>query len=199
MLKDAFKDYRSRLVDAMNSFDLSLVFKLAEEVLSARQENKHIFLCGNGGSAANAIHIANDFVCLISRSNKKGIRATALSSNQAVFTCLGNDIGYENIFSFQLETLGKEGDILIALSGSGNSPNILKAVHTAKDLKIRSYAILGFDGGKCLNLVDVPIHFSVNDMQISEDLQLIVGHMVMQNLIKQISGEQDARKNRCHR
>ena len=95
-------------------------------------------------------------------------------------TCLGNDIGYENIFSFQLETLGAKGDILIALSGSGNSPNILNAINAAKRMGIKSYAILGFNGGKCLSLADVSIHFPVNDMQIAEDLQLITGHMLMQ-------------------
>lgn len=178
MPKKLIKDYQNRLINCMQSFDWSKVAQLAQKILLIQKEDRHIFLCGNGGSAANAMHIANDLLYL--RSRGKGIKVAALPANQAVLTCLANDAGYENIFSFQLEQLGKEGDILIVLSGSGNSPNILKAVNIAKKMRISTCAILGFDGGKCLSLVDIPIHFPINDMQIAEDLQLIVGHMVMQ-------------------
>ena len=180
MLKNIFEDYRNRLINCTQSFDWSPVARLAQKILSAKKGNKHLFLCGNGGSAANAMHIANDLLYLQSKWKNAGINVTALPANQAVLTCLANDTGYENIFSFQLEQLGKKGDILIVLSGSGNSPNILKAVDTAKKMRISTCAILGFDGGKCLSLVDIPIHFPINDMQIAEDLQLIVGHMLMQ-------------------
>lgn len=182
MPKEFIKDYQNRLIDCMQSFDWSPVMRLGQNILSIRKKDKHIFLCGNGGSAANAMHIANDLLYL--RAKGKGIKVTALPANQAVLTCLANDTGYEKIFSFQLEQLGKKGDILIVLSGSGNSPNILKAVDTAKKMRISTCAILGFDGGKCLSLVDIPIHFPVNDMQIAEDLQLMVGHMLMQWLKK---------------
>lgn len=183
-MNDIFKDYQKRLCDCLLSFDWTPVSRLAKDMKLAMQKGKHIFLCGNGGSAANAIHMANDFLCSFARINGKGIKVTALSSNQAVLTCLGNDIGYENIFSFQLETLAEEGDILVVLSGSGNSPNVLKAVKTAKRKRIKTYAIVGYDGGKCLELVDVPIHFAIDDMQILEDLQLVVGHMLLQGLSK---------------
>jgi D-sedoheptulose 7-phosphate isomerase len=95
-------------------------------------------------------------------------------------TCLANDVGYESIFSEQLAVQAQAGDLLIALSGSGNSPNIVRVIEQAKEMNVKSYAILGFTGGKCKELVDVPIHFPVNDMQIAEDMQLIVGHMMMQ-------------------
>lgn len=189
MINNGFKDYQSRLVDCMRSFDWFPVSKLAKELLLAYREGRQVFLCGNGGSAANAIHISNDFLCLQAKIKGKGIKVTALPANQAVITCLANDIGYEDIFSFQLERLGSEGDILIVLSGSGNSPNILKAVDTAKKMGISTYAILGFDGGKCLSSVDTAIHFPVSDMQIAEDLQLIVGHMLMQWLKKSMLDE----------
>lgn len=183
MRDDIFADYQKRLCDCLSSFDWSPVHKLAKDIRLAWKEGKHVFLCGNGGSAANAIHIANDLLYLMAKNKKKGIKVTALTANQSILTCLGNDIGYENIFSFQLETLGEEGDVLVVLSGSGNSPNILNAVRSAKRKKIKTYGILGFNGGRSLELVDVPIHFAVNDMQISEDLQLITGHMLMQWLI----------------
>ena len=185
MPENVFGDYQYRLVNCMQSFDWLPVLKLAKEIQSASKKGSHVFLCGNGGSAANAMHIANDFLNLESKAKGKGINATALPANQAVLTCLANDIGYEHIFSFQLENLGKKGDILIVLSGSGNSPNILNAVDTARKKGILSCAILGFDGGRCLSLADIVIHFPVNDMQIAEDLQLIAGHMLMQWLKKQ--------------
>ena len=184
MPDNIFEDYKRHLFSCLDALDLSAVYKLAEDIKLSWKEEKSIFLCGNGGSAANAIHIANDLLYKTAEIYGRGIKATALSANQAILTCLGNDVGYENIFSKQLETLGKEGDLLIVLSGSGNSANILKIIDTAKKRKIKTYAFLGFDGGRCLKLVDVPIHFAVNDMQIAEDLQLIVGHMLMQWLAK---------------
>jgi len=187
MAKEFMEDYQNRLINCMQSFDWSPVAQLAQKILFAQKESKHVFLCGNGGSAANAMHIANDLLYL--RAKGKGIKVMALPANQAVLTCLANDIGYENIFSFQLEQLGQEGDILIVLSGSGNSKNILKAIDIAKKMRIPTCAILGFDGGKCLNLVDIPIHFPINDMQIAEDLQLVVGHMLMQWLNRGTSDE----------
>jgi len=174
MPKELINDYQKRLINCIQSFDWAPVVRLAKKIQLVQKEGRHIFLCGNGGSAANAIHIANDLMYL------KRMKVTALPANQAVLTCLANDIGYENIFSFQLEQLGKEGDILIVLSGSGNSPNILKAAETAKKMRISTCAILGFDGGKCSGLIDIPIHFPINDMQIAEDLQLMIGHMLMQ-------------------
>ena len=93
--------------------------------------------------------------------------------------------GYDQIFSLQLAVLAREGDVLIVLSGSGNSPNILKALEEAKAIGMTSYAVLGFAGGKAKALADVPIHFRVDDMQIAEDAQMIVGHMLMQWLYGQ--------------
>lgn len=184
MPKKIIKDYQNRLINCLQSFDWSPVIRLGKSMLSIQKKDRHIFLCGNGGSAVNAMHIANDLLCFQSRNKGKGIKVTALPANQAVLTCLANDVGYENIFSFQLEQLGKKGDMLIVLSGSGNSLNVLKAIATAKQKGILTCAILGFSGGKCLKLADIPIHFPINDMQIVEDLQLIVGHMLMQWLKK---------------
>jgi len=91
-----------------------------------------------------------------------------------------NDIGYDAIFSAQLAVQARRGDVLIALSGSGNSANVLKALEQAKSMGVKTYAILGYTGGKAKTMADVPIHFPVDDMQLSEDLQLVVGHMIMQ-------------------
>ena len=143
-----------------------------------------VFICGNGGSAGNAIHIANDYLYGIAKRPGGGLRVNALSANPAVLTCLANDIGYEHIYSEQLSVMANADDLLIVLSGSGNSPNIVAALEQAKAMNIKSYALLGFSGGRSKELADVAIHFPIDDMQISEDLQLIVGHMLMQWLYK---------------
>jgi len=155
---------------------------LAGELDAARTEGRQIFLCGNGGSAANAIHWANDLIFGAGKTGRGGLRAHALPANAAVATCLANDLSYEQVFSAQLRVLGTAGDLLIVLSGSGNSPNILRAIEMARQMGIRSWAVLGFDGGKALQLADCVIHFEVADMQIAEDCQMILGHMVTRHL-----------------
>jgi D-sedoheptulose 7-phosphate isomerase len=97
---------------------------------------------------------------------------------------LANDVDYASIFSLQLAVQAREGDVLIVLSGSGNSPNIVKALDEARTLRMKSFAVLGYSGGKAKALADVAIHFAIDDMQIAEDMQLVVGHMIMQWLCK---------------
>ena len=178
--KDLILGYSSRLQEVLASSDWSSVNLLAQDMLRCWQEKRQVFFCGNGGSAGNAVHLANDFLYGIAKKTGGGLKVQALSANSAVMTCLANDVGYESIFSEQLAVQAQAGDLLIALSGSGNSPNIVRVIEQAKAMDVRSYAILGFTGGKCKGLADVPIHFPVNDMQIAEDMQLIVGHMMMQ-------------------
>lgn len=175
-----FAEYASRLQTVLSAADWSGVASLAEDMLERWKSGRQVFLCGNGGSAGNAIHLANDYLYGIAKRSGGGMKVLALPANSAVLTCLANDIGYEQIFSEQLAVQANKGDLLIALSGSGNSPNIVSAIERAKTMGIKSYAILGYSGGKCKSLADVAIHFPVDDMQISEDLQLVVGHMLMQ-------------------
>lgn len=177
---DFFTDYSSRLQATLATAEWSGVSQLAAEIHACWLQKKQVFFCGNGGSAGNAIHLANDLLYGIAKRPGGGLRVNALSANPAVITCLANDIGYDRIYSEQLSVLASPGDVLIVLSGSGNSPNIVAALEQAKAMKVKSYAILGFTGGRCKQLADVPIHFPVDDMQISEDLQLVVGHMLMQ-------------------
>lgn len=184
-INNHFHDYAQRLSNVLASTDWSGVERLAQSIRKAWVSERQVFLCGNGGSAGNAIHLANDYIYGVAKTTGGGIKAVALSANSAVLTCLANDVGYDSIYSEQLAVLADEGDVLVVLSGSGNSPNIVKALEMARARKITTYAILGFDGGRCKGLADVAIHFPVNDMQIAEDLQLIVGHMVMQSLYNQ--------------
>jgi D-sedoheptulose 7-phosphate isomerase len=175
-----FSGYASRLQESLACAEWSGVAELAADIYACWLQKKQVFICGNGGSAGNAIHLANDLLYGIAKRPGGGLRVNALSANQAVITCLANDIGYDRIYSEQLSVMANPDDVLIVLSGSGNSPNIVAALEQAKAMNVKSYAILGFSGGRSKKLADVPIHFLVDDMQISEDLQLVVGHMLMQ-------------------
>lgn len=184
-IEGCFASYAGRLNAVLATSDWSGVATLARDMQRAWVGGHQVFLCGNGGSAGNAIHLANDFVYGIARRTGGGIKALALSANPAVMTCLANDVGYDHIYGEQLAVQGREGDVLIVLSGSGNSPNILNVLERARAMRIRSYAILGYGGGRSKDVADVAIHFPVDDMQIAEDMQLIVGHMLMQWLYDQ--------------
>ena len=179
-----FSDYVNKLTSVLENSDWSAVSKLSEDLFTCWKNGNQVFLCGNGGSAGNASHLANDFIYGVAKSKGKGIRAISLSDNGSILTCLANDVGYDSIFTEQLAVLANPNDILIALSGSGNSGNIISVLQEAKLIGVKSYAILGFNGGECKKLADQAIHFEINDMQISEDLQLIVGHMLMKFLYK---------------
>ena len=180
----AAKQYLSRLKASFSDEILESVELLAREIRQAWIDGRNVFICGNGGSAANAMHMANDFHYGIGACGPAptlpGLRVEALSANAGVITCLANDTGYKNIYAHQLQVKGRPGDLLIALSGSGNSPNIVKALEIASIQKMKTFAILGYSGGRCIELAQHPIHFEVDDMQIAEDTQLVVGHLCMQ-------------------
>ena len=174
------KDYAERLTMTLTQGSLEQVPSLCHALREAWKEDRTIYLCGNGGSAGNAIHIANDLMYGAGVSVGGGLRVEALSANVAILTCLANDGSYDDIFAEQLKVKADAGDVLIVLSGSGNSPNIIKALEIGKAKGMKTFAVLGYSGGQCKNLAAHSIHFEVDDMQIAEDLQLIVGHMCMQ-------------------
>ena len=176
-----FYEYAATLANFLQDIDFDSVERLAKDI--KEYQDKKVFICGNGGSAANASHICNDLVSC-------GIDIFSLSCNQAVLTCIANDDGYEHVFSKQLlkiprnPILRQVPTLLIVLSGSGNSKNIILALKKAKELKMLTWAIVGYDGGEAKKIADNCLHFNINDMQIAEDCQLIVGHMIMRYLCK---------------
>ncbi len=183
LMNYVFQHYNDKLHHALTAIDSACCEKLTQDIQDAWHEDRQILICGNGGSAANALHWANDLVFgLACGSGKSGMKALALPANQAVMTCLGNDIGYENVYQEQVRVYGKQGDILLVMSGSGNSPNILNALSEAKDKGMRTHGIFGFDGGHGLNMVDNVIHIAVDDMQIAEDAQIILGHFITRKI-----------------
>ena len=183
-----FCGYAKKLSNILESYDWKKVETLAQDIGVGWKENRQLFFCGNGGSAGNAVHLANDFLYGVGGNNLSGMKVEALSANPSVLTCLGNDIGFEEIFSEQLRSKAESGDLLIVLSGSGNSKNVVRALEVGNEIGMKTVAILGYSGGQCLNLAQLSIHCSIDDMQICEDLQLIIGHMCMQWLNKKSRG-----------
>tara|TARA_B100000989_G_scaffold284895_1_gene252133 strand:+ start:670 stop:1284 length:615 start_codon:yes stop_codon:yes gene_type:complete len=184
------KNYVDKLGNSFTEEVLTNIEQLSKLIKDIWINGKRVFICGNGGSSANAQHVANDFIYGIGNSknnvsqNIKGVKIEALTSNSNIITCLANDIGYENIFSYQLDVKASSGDLLIVLSGSGNSPNVINALKMAKKKGLHSCAILGYSGGLCKELCDLPIHFEINDMEISEDCQMIIFNIIKQWLIR---------------
>ncbi len=178
-MKEIFNNYKTSINNLLAGEKIIQIELLSKSLLNVWKNKKQVFICGNGGSAGNAIHLANDFNYGIDKKSGVGLRIDALPANQSIITCIANDEGYEYIFSQQLKAKAQAGDVLIVLSGSGNSPNVVKALEVANQMGLKTFAVLGFSGGKCKELAQVPIHFAIDDMQISEDLQTIVGHMCM--------------------
>ncbi len=184
MNTNAFNSYASRMTEIVRTYDWSRLLPLAQTLREAIVDRKWVYLCGNGGSAANAMHLANDYLYGIAKKTGLGLRVDALPDNPAVITCLANDISYSEIFAQQLVVRAEKDDVLIVLSGSGQSPNVVRALEVGRRLGMKTFAIVGFSGGRCKELADYLIHFPVDDMQLCEDLQLVAGHMVMQWLLQ---------------
>ena len=182
-MKNIIQKYKINLLKTINSPNLvAEIENLYKEIFKTWKLNKNIYICGNGGSAGNANHIANDFTYGAGIKNKKGVRIESLSANPSVITCLANDIDYANIYSEQLKVKANKNDLLIILSGSGNSPNVVNALKVGNKLQMRTFAIVGYSGGKCAKIAQKKVFFKIADMQISEDLQLSVLHMCMKKL-----------------
>lgn len=184
-MKQNIENYFAKLSWALTLDAKKQIPILGQALHDAWKTGHAIYLCGNGGSAGNAIHLANDLLYGAGKRNGVGIRVESLSANSAVLTCLANDIGYEQIYAEQLRVKANPRDVLVVFSGSGNSPNIIKALEMGNSIDMKTFAILGFSGGRCKDIAQHPIHFEVNDMQIAEDLQMIVGHICMQWLSEQ--------------
>lgn len=179
-----FEEYAERVASLMKSYDWTPVYKLANELREVWREGRTVFACGNGGSASSAEHFVNDLIWGVSPENGNGIRAQALTANSSIMTCLANETCYAGIFAYQLAVSAKKGDMLVVFSGSGNSSNIVAAVEKSKHLGMRTAGILGYSGGKVKEMMDFPVHFPIDDMQISEDCQMIAVHMLSKWLKK---------------
>lgn len=160
----------------LNREEINCFIHLLEDAFYAE---KNIYIFGNGGSASTASHYANDFNKGISEFTEKKFRFICLNDNVPTIMAIANDIGYEEIFRFQLQGHLLPGDIVIGISGGGNSKNVLNAVSYAKEHGIKTVGITGGDGGKLKNLADISIHVPADSLQITEDIHLILNHLIM--------------------
>lgn len=154
------------------------ILKAVDAMVNAFNNNRKILLCGNGGSAADAQHIATELVIRMNKAKRKALPAIALTTDTSMLTAGGNDIGFENIFARQIEALGSAGDVLIAITTSGNSENVKRAIQQAKRQGLTVIGFLGKDGGASKNLVDIPIIVPSNDTQRIQEGHITVAHIL---------------------
>lgn len=155
------------------------VLRAIDELTAAYRNGKKLLLCGNGGSAADCQHIATEFMIRLNHNiNRPALAAIALTTDSSNLTAGGNDIGYENVFARNVEGLGAEGDVLLAISTSGNSPNVVKAVEKAKSKKMKTIAFLGGSGGKLKDMADIPIVIPSSNTQRIQEGHITVAHII---------------------
>ena len=167
-------EYLSRVFERV---DCRAVERFIEVLEAARAEGRTVFFCGNGGSAATSSHFQND----LTRWRTEPMRVVSLTDNVAVITALGNDYGYDLIFVMQLETMLQPGDVVVAITASGNSPNVVKAIEFANDRGATSIGLTGFDGGRVGQIVDVHVHVPTSQGEFGpvEDVHMAIDHLVM--------------------
>ncbi len=162
--------------------DAAAISEAIAMVESAFAANRKIITCGNGGSASTASHYITDWNKMTNLATGRRFRGVSLCDNVGLITAYGNDIAFDEVFAGQLKALMDEGDLLIAVSGSGNSPNVLEALRYANSIGSPSLGVLGYDGGKALPLCTHAVVVPSFDMQLCEDVHLMFGHMVMKTL-----------------
>ncbi len=171
--------YRNRELNVYENLDLNAVNQVMNVLEEARLSRKRIFICGNGGSAATASHFCCDFNKGVSEKQEIKYNFECLSDNVPTMMAVANDISYDEVFRFPLRNKMNPGDILIGISGSGNSKNVVNAMEYAKSVDGITIAIVGYSGGVMKEIADYSIHVDINDMQISEDIHMILDHMMM--------------------
>lgn len=178
--------YKRELVSAISSINEKDIVSLAEKILETNASGRTTFIAGNGGSASTASHWQCDCAkgTLTDLCSEKRLRVLSLSDNIALMTAYANDFSYDEIFAQQLRTFSSKGDMLIAITGSGNSKNIIRAVDTAKEIGVYVFSLLGFDGGKALQKSDSHILINSRNYGIIEDMHLAIGHMVSQYILE---------------
>lgn len=187
--------YVARLQEELARVDQKEIQDWADLVYQAWHDEKFVFVFGNGGSATTATHITEDLgksslkhEHLLDES-KKRLKIMSLTDNQGWILAVGNDVGYEHIFSQQLMNYGQPGDLVIAISGSGNSPNVLTAVDWANRHGLKTFALTGFDGGKLKKMAHAGMHVPLHDMGMVESIHLALFHWVLNDVFARINKE----------
>lgn len=179
-----FKQYSATLVQVLEGVDPLAVHSLADAILQCYREQRWVFIIGNGGSGANASHLCEDLGkgTLSNLEEQKRLKVLSLTDNTPYLLAWANDEGYARIFVEQLRNIGQPGALLIAISGSGNSENILQAVRYANDHGMRTFGVTGFDGGKLAVLAQKNLTVPSSNMGLVEAVHAILFHYLLENL-----------------
>ena len=176
--------YFSLVQDTLQKMDMEAIDKLANLMLETYKNDGTIYTFGNGGSGATASHICGDYLKGVSYGLEKRFRFICLNDNIPAMMAIANDISYDDIFVEPLRTFIGKNDLVIGISGSGNSKNVVKAMEYAKEKGVKTVAMCGFNGGKINEIADLSVHAKVMDMEVTEDIHMIVFHAVKQALMK---------------
>ncbi len=177
-----FGQYRKNLSETLDKVDGSKIDSALSILLKAIESGAQVFVAGNGGSAAIANHLCCDWTKGTFARGQKPLMTHSLSANTSMLTAVANDLGFEQSFSAQLEMMGKADDVLVLISSSGNSPNILRAAEMAREMKITVIGLTGFSGGKLQQASDVAIHVPIANYGIVEDAHQMIMHTLAQFL-----------------
>lgn len=175
---DYANKYLTLLKNVIDKVDINDLAEVIVALEIALKERRQVFIAGNGGSAATAGHMANDLMIGVAKKQRYGFRAIALADHIAPITALANDVSYADIFSGQIKQLADPGDLLVVISASGNSPNIIHALEEAAKIGMYTIAFLGMDGGKAAAMADKSVIVVSNDYGPIEDLHMIFDHLI---------------------
>lgn len=170
--------YFSQLQHTIDLIEQEPILKAIEMLHQARLEGRQIFILGNGGSASTASHMVCDLAKNTRRAGWPPFKVIGLTDNMAIFSAYGNDEGYENVFAQQLANLLQAGDLVIGISTSGNSPNVLRAVELARERGAVTFGFTGFNAGKLGSLVDLHLHVPSDCIEHVEDIHLVLEHLI---------------------
>jgi D-sedoheptulose 7-phosphate isomerase len=184
-----FGNYFDKVTETLEKIDIEPVNKFIDRIYKCYDSGNTVYIFGNGGSAATASHVAGDFMKGVSFGLEKRFRIVCLNDNIPAITAISNDLTYDEVFYEQLKTYLKKDDIVVGLSGSGNSVNVIKALSYAKELGSTIVGFCGFKGGKLKEVADILIYAPVNDMEITEDIHIIIFHAIKQLINNKMKGD----------
>jgi D-sedoheptulose 7-phosphate isomerase len=178
------EEYIEKLSSVLNNMDLAQIERFVQILNDARDNDKFIYVFGNGGSGSAASHLVSDLNKGCAYSREKRFKVICLNDNMPVIAAYANDVSYDDVFCEQLRNYLKPEDIVIGISGSGNSLNILKAIEYANSINAFTIGVCGFDGGKLKHIAKHAVHINIDDMQITEDIEVVINHILMKVLMQ---------------
>jgi len=187
--RNSIRDYITCEISTLEKLDVNAINDALNLLVETAKNHKRVYVFGNGGSSATASHIQNDFCKGVSEHVDDKFRFQCLNDNVPTIMAIANDIGFDEVFRFQLKGVIEPGDVIVAISGSGNSENILNAVEYAQNCGNKVIGLTGYSGGKLREMSDISLHIPINSMQITEDLHMILDHLMMSVLYKYLCGK----------